>query len=104
MSASREATGGLSVRLASDDPQSVVIRFFDSGGIDISEATQKKIERLFYREDFRRSLAGEIGDLRFPVRTAEFYTALLMEHIDVEAVRSARSRWSSTTPTGRPAS
>ena len=83
-------TGGLSVRLAPDDPQSVVIRFFDSGGIDISEATQKKIERLFYREDFRRSLAGEIGDLRFPVRTAEFYTAVLMERIDVEAIRTSR--------------
>ena len=83
-------TGGLSVRLAPDDPQSVVIRFFDAGGIDISEAAQKKIERIFYREDFRRSLAGEIGDLRFPVRTAEFYTAVLMEHIDVEAVRAAR--------------
>ena len=82
--------GGLSVRLAADDPQSVVIRFFDAGGIDISEATQKKIERIFYREDFRRSLAGEIGDLRFPVRTAEFYTAVLMENIDVEAVRAAR--------------
>ena len=78
------------VRLAPDDPQSVVIRFFDSGGIDISEAAQKKIERLFYREDYRRSLAGEIGDLRFPVRTAEFYTAVLMEHIDVDAVRAAR--------------
>jgi mannose-1-phosphate guanylyltransferase/phosphomannomutase len=83
-------SGGMSVRLASDDPQSVIIRFFDAGGIDISEGTQKKIERLFYREDFRRSLAGEIGDLRFPVRTAEFYTAVLMEHIDVEAVRGAR--------------
>jgi len=82
--------GGLSVRLARDDPQSVIIRFFDSSGIDISEAAQKKIERLFYREDYRRSLAGEIGDLRFPVRTAEFYTALLMETVDVEAIRSAR--------------
>ncbi len=83
-------SGGLSVRLAPDDPQSVVIRFFDAGGIDISEAIQKKVERLFYREDFRRSLAGEIGDIRFPVRTAEFYTAVLMEHIDVDAVRGAR--------------
>jgi mannose-1-phosphate guanylyltransferase/phosphomannomutase len=83
-------SGGVSVRLAPDDPQSVVIRFFDAGGIDISELSQKKIERLFYREDFRRSLAGEIGDIRFPVRTAEFYTAVLMEHIDVEGVRSAR--------------
>jgi mannose-1-phosphate guanylyltransferase/phosphomannomutase len=83
-------SGGLSVRLAPDDPQSVVIRFFDANGIDISEAIQKKVERLFYREDFRRSLAGEIGDIRFPVRTAEFYTAVLMEHIDVDAVRGAR--------------
>jgi mannose-1-phosphate guanylyltransferase/phosphomannomutase len=83
-------SGGLSVRLAPDDPQSVVIRFFDASGIDISEGIQKKVERLFYREDFRRSLAGEIGDIRFPVRTAEFYTAVLMEHIDVDAVRGAR--------------
>jgi mannose-1-phosphate guanylyltransferase/phosphomannomutase len=85
-----QSAGGMSVRLARDDPQSVVVRFFDSVGIDISEATQKKIERLFYREDYRRSLAGEIGDLRFPVRTAEFYTALLMENVDVEAIRTAR--------------
>jgi len=84
------AVGGLTVRLAHDDPQSVVIRFFDANGIDISETDQRKIERLFYREDYRRSLAGEIGDLQFPVRTAEFYTQVLMEHVDVEAVRAAR--------------
>ena len=82
--------GGFTVRLAPDDPQSVVIRFFDDLGIDISETAQKRIERLFYREDYRRSLAGEIGDLRFPVRTAEFYTEDLMNHVDVDAVRSAR--------------
>jgi mannose-1-phosphate guanylyltransferase/phosphomannomutase len=87
---SERAEGGFSVRLSRDDPQSVVLRFFDSAGIDISEAAQKKIERLFYREDYRRSLAGEIGDIRFPVRTAEFYTALLMENVDTEAVRAAR--------------
>lgn len=87
---SETADGGMSVRLARDDPQSVIVRFFDSNGIDISDAAQKKIERLFYREDYRRSLAGEIGDLRFPVRTAEFYTALLMENVNVEAIRAAR--------------
>jgi mannose-1-phosphate guanylyltransferase/phosphomannomutase len=86
----QNADGGMSVRLAREDPQSVIIRFFDANGIDISEATQKKIERLFYREDYRRSLAGEIGDLRFPVRTAEFYTARLMETVNVEAIRAAR--------------
>ncbi len=84
------AAGGLTVRLAHDDPQSVVIRFFDQNGIDLSGTTQRKIERLFYREDFRRSLAGEIGDLTFPMRIPEFYTQVLMEGIDVDRVRAAR--------------
>jgi mannose-1-phosphate guanylyltransferase/phosphomannomutase len=82
--------GGITVRLAPDDPQSVVIRFFDANGIDINETTQRKIERLFYREDFRRALAGEIGDIGFPARTLEFYTAVLMEQVDVEAIRASR--------------
>jgi mannose-1-phosphate guanylyltransferase/phosphomannomutase len=81
--------GGISVRLDPDEHQSVIIRFFDSNGIDLSEADQKKIERLYYREDFRRSLAGEIGDLRYPARTVELYTAELMTTVDVEPVRAA---------------
>lgn len=82
--------GGVSVRLAADDPQSVVIRFFDDQGIDIDESTQRKIERLFYREDFRRAMAAEMGDIGFPARALELYTAELMGSVDLEAVRSAR--------------
>jgi mannose-1-phosphate guanylyltransferase / phosphomannomutase len=82
--------GGITVRLAPDDPQSVIIRFFDANGIDINETAQRKIERLFYREDFRRALAGEIGDIGFPPRTLEYYTAVLMEQVDVDAIRANR--------------
>jgi mannose-1-phosphate guanylyltransferase/phosphomannomutase len=82
--------GGVTVRLASDDPQSVVIRFFDAAGIDLNEVAQRKIERLFYREDFRRALAGEIGDIKFPARTTEHYTSVLIDHINVEDIQSAR--------------
>lgn len=82
--------GGVTVRLDPDDPQSVVIRFFDARGIDLSQGDQKKIERLYYRGDFRRSLAGEIGDLRFPGRTVELYTAELTEGVDIESVRAAK--------------
>ncbi len=81
--------GGITVRLASDDPQSVVIRFFDADGIDIDEAAQRKIERLFHREDFRRALASDIGDIGFPPRALEFYTAALIATVDVEAIRAA---------------
>ncbi len=82
--------GGLTVRLAPDDPQSVVIRFFDASGIDLNEVAQRKIERLFYREDFRRALAGEIGDIKFPARTTEHYTSVLIDHINVDDIRQAR--------------
>ena len=50
--------GGITIRLVNDDPQSVIIRFFDDRGLDITEDSQRKIERLFNREDFRRVLPG----------------------------------------------
>ncbi|MGI8793425.1 MAG: sugar phosphate nucleotidyltransferase [Acidimicrobiales bacterium] len=86
---SQRTMGGITVRLAADDAQSVVIRFFDANGLDIDEGTQRKIERLFYREDFRRAFAGDIGDIGFPPRAIEFYTAALMATVDAKAIQSA---------------
>ena len=86
---SQRAQGGISVRLVQGDPNSVVIRFFDELGTDISEAAARKIERNFYREDFRRVFPGDIGDIGFPPRTIEYYTDALMESVDVAAIRGA---------------
>ncbi|MBW3668650.1 MAG: mannose-1-phosphate guanyltransferase [Actinobacteria bacterium] len=80
---------GVTVRLVEGDPQSVVIRFFDGQGIDITEATQLKIERLYYREDFRRAMGAEMGEIGFPPRAIEHYTGALMRSVDAEAVRAA---------------
>ncbi len=66
---------GLTVRLSPDDPQSVVIRFFDERGIDLSESDQRRVERMYHREEFRRVTAGEIGDIDFSPRTIELYAA-----------------------------
>ncbi|MGH9044520.1 MAG: mannose-1-phosphate guanyltransferase, partial [Acidimicrobiales bacterium] len=71
---STASRGGVSVRLAPDDPQSVTIRFFDAEGLDLDEASQRRIERLYQREEFRRVLASEIGDIDFPARAVEQYT------------------------------
>ncbi len=70
---------GLTVRLSPDDPQSVVIRFFDEHGIDLSESDQRRVERMYHREEFRRVTAGEIGDIDFSPRTIELYTADVVE-------------------------
>jgi mannose-1-phosphate guanylyltransferase/phosphomannomutase len=82
--------GGFTVRLASDDPMSIVIRFFDERGIDLAEPLQRKIERIYYREEFRRALASEIGEIGFPARTLELYAAALLEGIDLPATQAAK--------------
>ncbi len=79
---SERAQGGISVRLAPDDSDSVEIRFFDEKGADIDEGQQRKLERLLYREDFRRAFAADIGDIMFPPRALEFYTAALEASVD----------------------
>ena len=53
-------------------------------GLDLTEDAQRKIERLFNREDFRRVFPGEIGDIGFPPRALEHYTAALEATVDVE--------------------
>jgi mannose-1-phosphate guanylyltransferase / phosphomannomutase len=86
---SSASQGGVTVRLVEGDPQSVVLRFFDQHGLDQEEATQRKIERLFHREEFRRVLASDIGDIDFPAREVEHYTADLVNAVDLSAVEAA---------------
>ena len=84
---SERAQGGVTVRLSPDDPASVEIRFFDAQGGDIDDGAKRKIERLLARDDFRRAFAGDIGDIVFPPRVLEYYTAALVRSISAEAVR-----------------
>ncbi len=81
--------GGVTVRLDPADPQTVVVRIFDENDVDLDESTQRKIERLYYREDFRRVAARDIGDIGFPPRALEYYTAALIESVDLSRARDA---------------
>jgi mannose-1-phosphate guanylyltransferase/phosphomannomutase len=86
---SPDVAGGITIRLLEGDPQSVVIRFFDTNGADFTEAGQRKIERLFLREDFRRVFPGEIGDIGFPPRHLESYSAALEAAVAVDRINEA---------------
>jgi mannose-1-phosphate guanylyltransferase/phosphomannomutase len=48
---------------------------------------QRRIERLLQREDYRRAFAGDIGEIVFPPRAIEFYTAGLARAVDVARLR-----------------
>jgi mannose-1-phosphate guanylyltransferase/phosphomannomutase len=87
-----QAKGGITVRLAPGDPQTVTMRFFDPNGTDLDQGAQRKIERAFHRQDFRRVFAADIGDIGFPAHVLEHYTAALMASVDAEAIRGASYR------------
>ncbi len=81
--------GGVTVTLSPEDPESVLLRFLDAHGLDMDPATQRKVERIYNREDFRRSRAVDIGDIGFPSRVLESYTADLIASIDAASVGDA---------------
>jgi mannose-1-phosphate guanylyltransferase/phosphomannomutase len=55
------AAGGVHVRVSPFDQRVVDIKIFDQHGLDINKTTERKIENLFFREDFRRVYLDEIG-------------------------------------------
>jgi mannose-1-phosphate guanylyltransferase / phosphomannomutase len=89
---STRAVGGIAVRTAPFDPQSVEIVFFDERGIDIDPGTQRKVERSFYRDDLRRAFHHEIGELIFPARGREYYLQGIHDAVNADVVREARPK------------
>jgi mannose-1-phosphate guanylyltransferase/phosphomannomutase len=82
--------GGMTVRLAMGDPDTVEIRFLDVEGRDLDPGMQRKVERLLSREDYRRAFGGEIGDIEYPPRSLEFYTAALERVVDIDGIQQRR--------------
>lgn len=67
--------GGLHIAQSVSDPQVLEIHFFDKTGLDIASWEERKIERLFFRGEFRRAFLGEVGDIIYPPRALEYYAA-----------------------------
>jgi mannose-1-phosphate guanylyltransferase/phosphomannomutase len=84
---SEQASGGVSVRTSPGDPETVEIRLFDGDGADLPQSDQRKVERIYFREDYRRAGPSKLGELEFPARALEQYASGLLRAIDVDAIR-----------------
>ena len=84
--------GGVHVRVAPNDPNSLILEFFDSQGITTDKNTERKIENLFFREDFRRTAMDEVGNLDFPSRMLERYTSAFLSALTSTALKDAGYR------------
>jgi len=83
---SNNASGGVHIRLAPDHPNLALIEFFDKNGIYLSTNGQRKIETIFYREDFGRTAADEVGEINYVSRAIERYSHDFFRLLNTEAV------------------
>ncbi|GAA4099466.1 mannose-1-phosphate guanyltransferase [Nonomuraea soli] len=79
----KPTSGGIALRTTAGDPQSVDIVFLDSEGADLAPATQRKLERVYSRQEFRRAFPGEIAELSYPARAIEDYAHELLRCVDM---------------------
>ncbi len=73
--------GGIHISVSRNDPQSLQIDFFDKNGLDLAPWSQKKIERLYFRGEFRRAFFDEVGQIVYPPRPLEYYASALNDAI-----------------------
>jgi mannose-1-phosphate guanylyltransferase/phosphomannomutase len=81
--------GGVHTRVDPNDPHAVLIEVMDASGINIDKPAERKIENLFFREDFRRTGMDEVGLLSFPARTLELYTSEMLASLRARALPEA---------------
>ena len=55
--------GGIYFRQGTDDPSSTEVVFLDADGLDFSSGMGKNVERIFYKENFRRAHYSEPGGI-----------------------------------------
>lgn len=86
------AAGGVHVRLSPYDQRVVDIRFMDSQGLNLSKSAERNIERVFFREDFRRVYLDEIGTIEYAPLVVERYREGFLKVVDVERIRARQFR------------
>jgi len=82
-----DAVGGVHVRLSPFDQRVVDIRFFDDQGQNLSKDAERGIERVFFREDFRRVYLKDIGTIDYAPEVIETYINGFLNVVNVEAIR-----------------
>jgi mannose-1-phosphate guanylyltransferase / phosphomannomutase len=87
--ARENCAGGIVIRTTPGDSQGVDIVFLDENGADLSQAAQRKLERVFGRQEYRRAFPGEIAELSYPSRVVETYVRDLQCCVDMRGVREA---------------
>jgi mannose-1-phosphate guanylyltransferase/phosphomannomutase len=84
--------GAIHFRQSPEDPAATEAIFFDGEGNEISSAAAKGIERIYFKENFRRAHHAEPGGIEELPRIYDFYCEGFLRALDREALRRAAPR------------
>ncbi len=82
--------GGIQFRQGIDDPASTEIVFLDADGIDFSSSMGKNVERIYYKENFRRAHHTEPGGISELPNVIDFYREGFLRAIDKNVIQNGK--------------
>ncbi|MEW5702870.1 MAG: sugar phosphate nucleotidyltransferase [Candidatus Zixiibacteriota bacterium] len=88
----RAYQGGVYVRRSPDDRHVTDAIFFDAAGFDLSVGTARAVERVFFREDFRRVDSDRIGTIRYPEHVLDRYRDMFLLRVNADVIREQHFR------------
>ncbi len=80
------AQGGVHIRVDPENPEYLLLEFYDNRGMNVSKAFERKVENIFFREDFRRVTSSDVGILDYGTRALEFFTTSFLQEVDTKSV------------------
>jgi mannose-1-phosphate guanylyltransferase/phosphomannomutase len=84
--------GGIHFRQSPEDPAATEIIFCDTDGNEISSGTAKGMERIYFKENFRRAHHSEPGGIDELPRIYDFYREGFLRHLDRDRLMKSAPR------------
>ncbi len=84
--------GGVHFRQSPRDSAATEIIFFDEHGLELSSAAAKSIERVFYKENFRRVHYSEPGSIAELPNIYNYYRDGFLRALDRDSIAKAKPR------------
>ena len=85
------AQAGVHVRISPHDRRVVDISFMADDGLDLGRAKEREVERLFFREDFRRAQLDDIGAIDYAPDVEAHYSQAFLQQLDCDCIRDAHA-------------
>ncbi len=85
-----DAVAGIHFRQSPSNPTYTEILFYDNDGMPIDTNTEKSLDRIFFRERFRRVNFNEIGEIKEQQHLKDQYKEKFISLIDTAIIKSTK--------------